>query len=70
MRIPAWIKVKVVEHLRFKEQVPATEMAIIGFQGNPTTAAQYINMPADPLQRHNIIIGPKMDKRAVDSPRE
>ena len=23
-------------------------------------------MPADPLQRHNIIIGPKMGKRAVD----
>jgi hypothetical protein len=47
--------------------LPATEMAIIGFQGNPTTAAQYINMPADPLQRHNIIIGPTMGKRDVVS---
>ena len=47
--------------------LPATEMAIIGFQGNPSTAAQYLNMPADPLQRHNVIIGPKMGKRAIDA---
>ena len=40
-------------------------MDIVAFYGAPT-AVNYINMPTDPLQHHNIINGPKMGKRAVD----
>ena len=47
--------------------LPATELAIIAFHGEVTTAPRYLNMPLDPLQRHNHIIGPKMGKRAVDN---
>ena len=47
--------------------LPATETAIIAFHGDVATAVRYLNMPLDPLQRHNIIIGPKMGKRAVDT---
>ena len=47
--------------------LPSTEVAVIAFHGNPTFGAQYLNMPLDPLQRHNILIGPKMGKRAVDT---
>ena len=46
--------------------LPTTEVAIIAFHGNVSTASQYLTMPIDPLQRHNIIIGPKMGKRALD----
>ena len=46
--------------------LPATEVAIIAFHGDIKMAVHSINMPSDPLQRHNIIIGPKMGKRAVD----
>ena len=42
-------------------------MAIVAFHGDVSTAVWYLNMPMDPLQRHNIIIGPKMGKRAVDT---
>ena len=40
-------------------------MDIVAFYGAPTEV-NYINMPTDPLQHHNIINGPKMGKRAVD----
>ena len=46
--------------------LPATELAIIAFHGNVSSASQYLTMPNDPLQRHNIIIGPRMGKRALD----
>ena len=32
--------------------LPTTEMAVIAFHGNPAAAAQYMNMPQDPLLRH------------------
>ena len=47
--------------------LPATEIAVIAFYGNTSHGSQYLNMPTDPLQRHNILIGPKMGKRAVDT---
>ena len=50
--------------------LPATEMAIIAFHGEVTAAPRYLNMPLDPLQRHNHVIGPKMGKRAVDNDQE
>ena len=47
--------------------LPTTEVAVIAFHGNVNVASQYLNMPPDPLERHNILIGPKMGKRAVDN---
>ena len=48
-----------------QDQKLPTEVDIVAFYGAPT-AVNYINMPTDPLQHHNIINGPKMGKRAVD----
>ena len=47
--------------------LPATELAIIAFHGDLSAAVNYLSMPLDPLLRHNIIIGPKMGKRAIDA---
>jgi hypothetical protein len=46
--------------------LPATEVCIVGYFGKPEAAVAYLSMPQDPLQRHNIIIGPRMGKKALD----
>ena len=43
-----------------------TEVAIVAFHGNPSKAAQYINMPENPLERHDILVGPKLAKKCLD----
>lgn len=46
--------------------VHATEVAVIAFHGNPSKAAQYVSMPESPLERHNMLSGPKLGKKSVD----
>lgn len=44
----------------------ATEVCIIAHAGKMESAPEFLNMPNDPLHRHNIIIGPRMGKKSVD----
>jgi hypothetical protein len=44
----------------------ATEVCIIAYAGKMESAPEFLNMPSDPLKRHNIIIGPRMGKKSVD----
>ena len=44
----------------------ASEVCIIAHAGKMEAAAEFLNMPSDPLQRHDVIIGPRKGKKSLD----